>query len=115
MRAELIGHFEPCMTEIYLHIDARMAAYIRTHRSLLVDTRCTLRVESLPAQCSAAWRWSADSCHAGMAAARAVYAGALPERYNRRLHERQLRCAGGIGMLRTVCFHIIRNLETMHD
>ena len=26
MRAELIGHFEPCMTEIYLHID-----YIRTH------------------------------------------------------------------------------------
>ena len=25
MRAELIGHFEPCMTEIYLHIDARMA------------------------------------------------------------------------------------------
>ena len=31
MRAELIGHFEPCMTEIYLHIDARMADYIRTH------------------------------------------------------------------------------------
>ena len=25
MRAELIGHFEPCMTEIYLHIVARMA------------------------------------------------------------------------------------------
>ena len=31
MRAELIGHFKPCMTEIYLHIDARMADYIRTH------------------------------------------------------------------------------------
>ena len=31
MRAELIGHFEPCMTDIYLHIDARMADYIRTH------------------------------------------------------------------------------------
>ena len=31
MRAELIGHFEPCMTEIYIHIDARMADYIRTH------------------------------------------------------------------------------------
>ena len=31
MRAELIGHFEACMTEIYLHIDARMADYIRTH------------------------------------------------------------------------------------
>ena len=31
MRAELIGHFEPCMTEIYLHIDARMADYTRTH------------------------------------------------------------------------------------
>ena len=31
MRAELIDHFEPCMTEIYLHIDARMADYIRTH------------------------------------------------------------------------------------
>ena len=25
MRAELIGHFQPCMTDIYLHIDARMA------------------------------------------------------------------------------------------
>ena len=31
MRVELIGHFEPCMTEIYLHLDARMADYIRTH------------------------------------------------------------------------------------
>ena len=31
MRAELIGHFKPCMTDIYLHIDARMADYIRTH------------------------------------------------------------------------------------
>ena len=31
MRAELIGHFEPCMTDIYLHIYARMADYIRTH------------------------------------------------------------------------------------
>ena len=31
MRAELIGHFEPCMTEIYLHIYARMADDIRTH------------------------------------------------------------------------------------
>ena len=25
MRAELIGHFEPCMTEVYLHIYARTA------------------------------------------------------------------------------------------
>ena len=31
MRAELIGHFEPCMTEIYLRIDARMADYVHTH------------------------------------------------------------------------------------
>ena len=31
MRAELIGHFEACMTDIYLHIDARMADNIRTH------------------------------------------------------------------------------------
>ena len=31
MRAELIGRFKPCMTDIYLHIDARMADYIRTH------------------------------------------------------------------------------------
>ena len=31
VRAELIGHFEACMTEIYLRIDARMADYIRTH------------------------------------------------------------------------------------
>ena len=28
MRGELIGHFEPCMTDIYLHIFARMAYYI---------------------------------------------------------------------------------------
>ena len=25
------AHFEACMTEIYLHIDARVADYIRTH------------------------------------------------------------------------------------
>ena len=31
MRAELIGHFKACMTDIYLHIDARVADYIRTH------------------------------------------------------------------------------------
>ena len=31
MRVELIGHFQPCMTEIYLHIGARMADYIHTH------------------------------------------------------------------------------------
>eukprot|EP01048_Picozoa_sp_COSAG05_P009537 COSAG05_NODE_792_length_7316_cov_31.215325_1_plen_102_part_00 len=31
MRGECIGHFQSCMTEIYLHIDARMADYIRTH------------------------------------------------------------------------------------
>ena len=31
VRAELIGHYQPCMTDIYLHIDARMADYIRTH------------------------------------------------------------------------------------
>ena len=28
MRAELIGHFKACMTDIYLHIAARMADYI---------------------------------------------------------------------------------------
>ena len=26
-----IGHFKPCMTDIYLHIDARMADYMATH------------------------------------------------------------------------------------
>ena len=31
MRAELIGHLKACMTEIYLHIDARVADFIRTH------------------------------------------------------------------------------------
>ena len=31
MRVELIGHFKPCMTEIYLYIDVRMAYYIHTH------------------------------------------------------------------------------------
>ena len=25
MRVQLIGHFQPCMPDIYLHIDARMA------------------------------------------------------------------------------------------
>ena len=31
MRAELSGHFKACMAEIYLHIDARVSDYIRTH------------------------------------------------------------------------------------
>ena len=31
MRVQLIGHFQPCMTEIYLHIVARMADYMATH------------------------------------------------------------------------------------
>ena len=31
MRVELTGHFQPCTTKIYLHIDARMADYIHTH------------------------------------------------------------------------------------
>ena len=38
MRADIIGHFEPCMTDIYLHIDARMADYIHTHPYLNVAT-----------------------------------------------------------------------------
>ena len=29
MRGELIGHVKSCMTDIYLHIDARVADYIR--------------------------------------------------------------------------------------
>ena len=37
MRAKLIGHFQPCITEIYLHIDARMADYIRTHPYRYLD------------------------------------------------------------------------------
>ena len=31
MRADIIGYFKACMTDIYLHIYARMADYIRTH------------------------------------------------------------------------------------
>ena len=31
MRADIIGHFKPCMNDIYIHIDARMADHIRTH------------------------------------------------------------------------------------
>eukprot|EP01048_Picozoa_sp_COSAG05_P008990 COSAG05_NODE_711_length_7822_cov_11.919720_14_plen_60_part_00 len=31
MRAEIIDYLKPCMTDAYLHIDARMADYIRTH------------------------------------------------------------------------------------
>ena len=42
MRPELIGHFEACMTEIYLHIDARMADYIRTHPYLCGQCRVIL-------------------------------------------------------------------------
>ena len=44
MRAELIGHFKPCMTEIitYIHIDARMADYIRTHPYERVGTRAVV-------------------------------------------------------------------------
>ena len=31
VRVQLIGHFEACMTEIYLHIGARMADCMDTH------------------------------------------------------------------------------------
>ena len=31
MRVDIIDHFKPCMTEIYLHIVARMADYMATH------------------------------------------------------------------------------------
>ena len=31
MRVEIIGHFKPCMTDLYLDIDARTADYIHTH------------------------------------------------------------------------------------
>ena len=46
MRAELIGHFQPCMTDMYLHIDARMADYIRTHpyRRNAATTGCPLHI-----------------------------------------------------------------------
>ena len=37
MRVELIGLFKPCMTEIYLHIVARMADYIATHPYSVCD------------------------------------------------------------------------------
>ena len=41
MRAELIGQFKPCMTDIYLHIDARMADYMATHLRLGGDLNAT--------------------------------------------------------------------------
>ena len=31
VRVHIIGHLQPCMTEIYLHIIARMADYMDTH------------------------------------------------------------------------------------
>ena len=31
VRVHIIGHLQPCMTEIYIHIDARMADYMDTH------------------------------------------------------------------------------------
>ena len=48
MRAELIGHFQPCMTDIYLHTVARMADYIRTH-PYPPHTNSLDPIESLPA------------------------------------------------------------------
>ena len=41
MRAELIGHLKPCMTDIYIHIVARMADYIRTHPYEYATCRAT--------------------------------------------------------------------------
>ena len=70
MRAGLIGHFEPCMTEIYLNIDARMAAdYIRTQHgnvrwfaSLICDLALRLPLDSMTAglsvDSSSAWYMS---------------------------------------------------------
>ena len=58
MRAELIGHFKPCMTEIDLHIDARMADYIRTHPYLwpsLSDT-CFGRWFTWSLEHAASWK-----------------------------------------------------------
>ena len=40
VRAELIGHVEPCMTEIYLHIDARMAVIFTRTRTYLSTCHC---------------------------------------------------------------------------
>ena len=39
MRAELIGHFEACMTEIYLHIVARMAKILPLRLSPVPSVR----------------------------------------------------------------------------
>ena len=46
MRADLMGHFIACMTDIYLHIDARMADDIATHP--YADTR-SWKCHGLPA------------------------------------------------------------------
>ena len=40
MRVELIGHFKPCMTDIYIYIDARMADYIYPHAPVAI-TNCS--------------------------------------------------------------------------
>ena len=47
MRVQLIGHFEPCMTEIYLHIVARMADYMATHPIGAVGVRAAGEVVAL--------------------------------------------------------------------
>ena len=69
MRAELIGHFKACMTEIYVHIDARMADYIHTHPyllyarlrlscALLVVLSCIVsRLSSDSHSCPWPWPW----------------------------------------------------------
>ena len=56
MRAELIGHSQPCMTDIDLHIDARTAGSIRTHPYAVLRRAAQEVVE----RCVATATWCAD-------------------------------------------------------
>ena len=55
MRADIIGHFKPCMTDIYIRIDARMADYIRTHPYAMIThsmhPQRTFCADIVPAAC----------------------------------------------------------------
>ena len=49
MRAELIGHFEPCMTEIYLHIDARIHGRLYGHAPVVLTRKLAADDSGVPA------------------------------------------------------------------
>ena len=95
MRVQLIGHFEPCMTEIYLHIDARMADYMAPHPYEL-DHVQQIKQSKLEAHGAALMVTSLQDCQILDSTSRATIQYALPlqciSKWNlRRRQQRQQR------------------------